>query len=404
METGFMRIRALLTAFCLLILASCAGQVQAVPNAPKSAALVGPPSPGAAYSPAGRSSTSLDQTVRIKDIARIEGARSNQIFGYGLVVGLDGTGDSQQTLFTAQSVANMLQRFGVAIAASSMKVKNVAAVMVTADLPPFLRPGTKMDVLVSSLGDSRSLQGGTLLQTPLQAANGQVYAVAQGSLSVGGFTAGGGGTTVTKNHTTVGRIPGGGIVEQGVPTTLANDGTLDVLLSNPDFTTAVRVAQAIDSKFGEGSATALDAATVQVKADPQRNVTALIADIGELTVAQSSVAKVVVNERTGTVVIGGSVQLSPVAVAHGNLSVEISTEFQVSQPGAFSKTGQTVVVPQTTVEAREEQARLMKLQPGATLDELVRALNELKVTPRDIVAILQALKEAGALHAELEII
>jgi len=280
----------------------------------------------------------------------------------------------------------------------------VAAVMVTADLPPFLRPGTKMDVLVSSLGDSRSLQGGTLLQTPLQAANGQVYAVAQGSLSVGGFTAGGGGTTVTKNHTTVGRIPGGGIVEQGVPTTLANDGTLDVLLSNPDFTTAVRVAQAVDSKFGEGSATALDAATVQVKADPQRNVTALIADIGELTVAQSSVAKVVVNERTGTVVIGGSVQLSPVAVAHGNLSVEISTEFQVSQPGAFSKTGQTVVVPQTTVEAREEQARLMKLQPGATLDELVRALNELKVTPRDIVAILQALKEAGALHAELEII
>lgn len=344
-----------------------------------------------------------DQTVKIKDIARIEGARSNQIYGYGLVVGLDGTGDTQQTLFTAQSVANMLQRFGISVPPSKMKVKNVGAVMVTADLPPFVRPGSRIDVVVSSLGDARSLQGGTLLQTPLRAANGSVYAVAQGSVSVGGFTAGGGGATVTKNHSTVGRIPGGAIIEQAVPATLDNGGSVNVLLNNPDFTTAVRIAEAVNEKVGPGSAAALDAATVQVRADSQAVIT-LIANIGELSVVQSAIAKVIVNERTGTVVIGGGVKLSPVAVSHGNLSVEISTEFQVSQPAPISPTGETTVVPQTTVEAREEGARLVNLQPGTTLEELVRALNELKVTPRDIVAILQALKQAGALHAELEII
>ncbi|MGB9620416.1 MAG: flagellar basal body P-ring protein FlgI, partial [Armatimonadota bacterium] len=285
-----------------------------------------------------------------------------------------------------------------------IKVKNVAAVMVTADLPPFLRPGSKIDVVVSSIGDCRSLQGGTLLQTPLQAANGQVYAVAQGSVSVGGFTAGGAGNTVTKNHTTVGRIPDGAIIEQAVPTSLATDGYVHVLLNNPDFTTAVRIARAIEQKLGQGSAAALDAATVQVKASDVRDTASLISDISELTVAQSETARVIVNERTGTVVIGGPVQISPVAVAHGNLSVEVSTEIQVSQPGALSEGGSTVVAPQTTVTAKEESPRLMKLQPGNTLEELVRALNALRVTPRDIVAILQALKQAGALHAELEII
>jgi flagellar P-ring protein precursor FlgI len=347
---------------------------------------------------------SADQTVRIKDIARIEGARSNQLFGYGLVVGLDGTGDSQQTLFTTQTIANMLLKMGITVPAARMKVKNVAAVMVTADLPPFLRPGTKVDVLVSSLGDARSLQGGVLLQTPLQAANGQVYAVAQGSVSVGGFTAGGGGNTVSKNFTTVGRIPDGAIVEQAVPATLNGGGAVNILLDNPDFTTAVRVARAVDQKLGSGSATALDAATVQIKADGVQNPTALIADVGELTVAEATVAKVVVNERTGTVIIGGPVQISPVAVAHGSLSVEVSTDFQVSQPEPLTGGGQTAVVPQTQVKAQEEPARLVHLQPGTTLEELVRALNELKVTPRDLVAILQALKQAGALHAELEII
>ena len=345
-----------------------------------------------------------DQVVKLKDVARIEGARSNQLVGYGLVVGLDGSGDSQQTLFTTQSVSNLLQRFGVSLLDGKPKVKNVAAVMLTADLPPFIRPGTKIDVQVSSLGDAKSLQGGTLLQSPLQAANGKVYAVAQGSVSIGGFTAGSEGNTVTKNHTTVGRIPGGAIVEQGVPSTLSEGGVVSVLLNNPDFATAVRAADAINAELGAGSATALDAATVQVKTEGLQNVTGLIAGIGDLTVAQSNVAKVIINERTGTIVIGGTVQLSPVAVSHGSLSVEVSTEFDVSQPSPLSRTGQTAVVPKTTVQATEEGGRLVCLKPGNTLEELVRSLNALKVTPRDIVAILQALKEAGALHAELEII
>jgi len=347
---------------------------------------------------------SSEPLVRIKDIAKIEGVRSNQLVGYGLVVGLDGTGDTQQTIFTAQSVANMLKRLGVDVPDGKIKVKNVAAVMLTAELPPFIRPGSKIDVVVSSLGDAKSLQGGTLLQTPLQAANGGVYAVAQGSISVGGFTAGGGGDSVTKNHTTVGRIPGGAIVEQAVPTTLTDGNTINVLLNNPDFTTAVRVAKSIESNLGQGSAVALDAATVQVKTGGAENVTSIIADIGELSVTQATIAKVIVNERTGTVVIGDSVRISPVAISHGNLTVEISTEYQVSQPSPVSETGDTVVVPQMSVTADEPKSKLVHLQPGSTLDELVRALNELKVTPRDMVAILQALKQAGALHAELEII
>jgi len=343
------------------------------------------------------------QTVKIKDIAKVEGARSNQLVGYGLVVGLDGSGDTQQAIFTVQSVANMLQKFGITVPAGKMKVKNVAAVMVTADLPPFVRPGSKIDALVSSLGDAKSLQGGTLLQTPLQAANGEVYAVAQGSISIGGFTAGGGGAQVTKNHPTAGRIPEGAIVEQAVPATLTDGKAINVLLSNPDFATAARIAQAINEKLGGGSASALDPATVKVGASDPSNIVGLVAEIGELPVVQSTVAKVIVNERTGTVVIGGDVKLSPVALSHGNLSIEISTEFQVSQPAPVS-TGQTAVVPQQTVKATEQGARLMTLQPGTTLEDLVRALNELKVTPRDTIAILQALKQAGALHAELEII
>jgi flagellar P-ring protein precursor FlgI len=347
---------------------------------------------------------SAQQVVRIKDVARIEGARSNQLVGYGLVVGLDGSGDSQQSMFTAQSTANMLKRLGIDVPDGKVKVKNVAAVMVTAELPPFIRPGSKIDIVVSSLGDAKSLQGGTLLQTPLQAANGSVYAVAQGCVSIGGFTAGGGGNSVTKNHTTVGRIPDGAIVEQAVPTTLTDCGALNVLLNNPDFSTAVRLARSIESRLGQGSATAVDAATVQVKANGAQNVTELIADIGELSVVQTTIAKIIVNERTGTVVIGGSVQISPVAIAHGSLTIEISTEMQVSQPEPVSAGGRTVVVPQSGVNAQEQETHLVQLKSGASLEDLVRALNELKVTPRDMIAVFQALKQAGALHAELEII
>jgi flagellar P-ring protein FlgI len=348
-------------------------------------------------------SLAADQTVRLKDIGRIEGERSNQLVGYGLVVGLDGTGDTQQALFTVQSVANMLQKFGITVAVNKMKVKNVAAVMITASLPPFVRGGSKIDVLVSSLGDAKSLQGGTLLQTPLQAADGDVYAVAQGSLSIGGFTAGGSGNSVTKNHPTAGRIPDGAIVEKEVPAILSDGKSLNVLLSDPDFATAAGVAQAINAKLGPGSASALDPATVRVAVTDASNIVGLIAEIGELSVTTSQVAKIIVNERTGTVIIGGAVKLSPVALSHGNLSVEISTEQQVSQPAPISG-GQTAVVPQTSVQATEQSNKLMVLDAGSTLDDLVRGLNELKVTPRDIIAILQALKQAGALHAELEII
>ena len=343
-----------------------------------------------------------EPTVKISDIAQIEGVRSNQLVGYGLVVGLDGSGDSQQAAFTPQSIANMLRKFGLNIAASTLKVKNVAAVMVTAELPAFLRPGAKIDVLVSSIGDAKSLQGGTLLQCPLQGADGNVYAVAQGGMSVGGFSAGGGGSTVAKNHTTAGRIPGGATVEQKVAMKMSDGKSINVLLNNPDFGTAARIASSINQSLGSGKATAVDAGTVQVTANTS-DIVGLIAQVGDLPVVETCVAKVIVNERTGTVVIGGGVKLSPVAVSHGNLSVEISQDNQVSQPAALSN-GTTATTAQTTVKATETESHLMSLQPGSTLEDLVRALNMLKVTPRDVIAILQALKESGALHAEIEII
>jgi len=345
------------------------------------------------------------QAVRIKDIADIEGVRGNQLTGYGLVVGLDGTGDTQQTLFTVQSVANMLQSFGINIT-GKIKVKNIAAVMITADLPPFARPGTKIDVVVSSLGDARSLQGGTLMQAPLKAANDEVYAVAQGPVSVGGFTAGGGGTTVTKNHTTVGRVPGGAIVEKAVRTDIGDGSDLKVLLRDADFLTASRTASAINGKLGDGVARAVDANTISIAIPTAYagNAVGLIADIGDLAVEKDSPAKVVVNERTGTVVIGSAVRIAPVAIAHGSLSIEISTEFSISQPKEFSKRGSTVVVPTKNVAATEQQANLMSINGGSTIEELIAALNALKVTPRDIIAILQALKQGGALSAVLEVI
>lgn len=344
-----------------------------------------------------------EQSVRIKDIAQIEGTRGNQLVGYGLVVGLDGTGDTQQAIFTAQSVANMLRKFGVTVSPGSLKVKNVAAVMITADLPAFARPGSKIDILVSSVGDAKSIQGGTLLQAPLQAANGDVYAVAQGSVSIGGFSAGGDGSSVTKNHPTAGRVPNGAIVEKEVPASLVDGNSLNVVLNNPDFTTASRVMQSICAKLGPGTALAKDPATIKVTVADPSNIVGLISDIGELSVEESSVAKVIVNERTGTVIIGGNVRLSPVAISHGSLSVEVTTDLQVSQPQPDSK-GKTAVVQQKDVSVKEDKNAVMQLNPGATLEDLVKSLNELKVTPRDIIAILQALKQAGALHAELEII
>jgi flagellar P-ring protein precursor FlgI len=348
----------------------------------------------------------LAQSMRIKDIASIEGVRANQLTGYGLVVGLEGSGDSQQTKFTTQSIANMLESYGINVPADKMKVKNVAAVIVTATLPAFARPGTTIDVIVSSVGDARSLQGGTLLQTPLRAANGDVYAVAQGPVSIGGFTAGGGGSSVSKNHPTVGRIPSGALVEKAPQTDLAPLDTLRITLNVSDFTTASRMAAAIDKKLGGHFARAIDAGAVSVSVPPDYSgsIVRLIAEIESVEITTDSVAKVIVNERTGTVIIGGQARILPVAVAHGALTVEITTDPLVSQPKPLSTGGTTVVTPKTSVSVSEQQASLVEIKGGSTIQELVTALNTLKVTPRDLIAILQAIKQAGALQAQLEVI
>lgn len=344
--------------------------------------------------------------TRLKDIANVQGVRSNQLVGYGLVVGLAGTGDSQQVAFTIQSVASMLQKFGVTVPASSVRLKNVAAVMVTASLPAFVKNGQPIDVTVSSLGDASSLQGGTLVQTPLEAANGQVYAVAQGSVSVGGFTAGnsGGGGQVAQNHVTAGRIPAGAIVEQDVPTTLGNGSSLSVTLNQPDFTTAARVADAINSHLPQGatSAHAMDAGTVQVDITSGVDPIDLIAELENLEVTPDEPAKIVINERTGTVVLGGDVTVSACAIAHGDLTVQIANETEVSQPNSLSN-GATVAVPKQKIHVQEGSSHLIEIPESPTISRVVKALNALGVTPRDLIAILQSMKDAGALHADLEI-
>jgi len=342
------------------------------------------------------------QMVRIKDITRPSGARQNQLMGYGLVVGLEGTGDGRQTIFTTQSVANMLQRFNVNVPAGQIRVGNAAAVMLVADLPPFVKPGDRIDVTISSLGDATSLQGGILLQTPLQGADGRVYAAAQGAVSIGGFSSQGAGAKVTKNHPTVGRLPGGGIVEAEVPMPLVNYGVLSFSLNYPDFSTSTRIAQAINRYLAGSFATAKDEATVEVMVPDGfvNRIPELISQIGNLSVEPDCIAKVVINERTGTIVVGGNVKITPVAVAHQGLSVRITTDYAISQPAPLSQ-GETVVVPRATVEAEEKEAFLSKIG-GSTIEELVKCLNAIRVTPRDIVAILQALKQAGALQAELE--
>ncbi|HEY3282776.1 MAG TPA: flagellar basal body P-ring protein FlgI [Armatimonadota bacterium] len=349
------------------------------------------------------------QTVRVKDIANVQGVRGNQLVGYGLVIGLDGSGDSQQTKFTAQSVASMLDKFGVTMPGTALKVRNVAAVMVTADLPPFVRTGARIDVIVSSLGDARTLQGGTLVQTPLQGADGEVYAVAQGPLTLGGYTAGGGGggggSTVTRNHPTVGRIPGGAYVEKDVSVGYTQKDVLTISLNDPDFATASRIAAAINKKLGGSGASAEDPASVRVRIPPAYagKTVDFLALIDDASVTPDTIAKVVVNERTGTIVIGGNVKLSPVALSHGGLHVEISKTPAVSQPMPDAS-GQTVTTEQTTVTTTEEPSNLRKIDEVNTVDDLIKSLNALKATPRDIIAILQAMKQAGALHAELDIL
>jgi flagellar P-ring protein precursor FlgI len=344
--------------------------------------------------------------ARIKDVASIKGVRSNQLVGYGLVVGLDGTGDKQQTRFTIQSLVNMLEDMGIRVDKSKVKVKNVAAVMVTANMPPFSRIGNRLDVLVSSIGDAQSLVGGTLLMTPLKGVDGSVYALAQGPISIGGVGASGGGGSVTVNHLLAGRIADGASVEKEIPMSLDGKTSLTMTLSEPDFTTARRVSDAINVALGGPAAKMLDSGTVeiQIPLNRQDNVASFLADIEHLAVAPDAVAKVVVNERTGTVVMGENVRISTVAVSHGNLSISIRESAQVSQPGAFARRGDTVVVPDTDIAIEQEERNLMVVDGGATIGELVGALNAIGVTPRDLISIFQSIKAAGALQAELEII
>jgi flagellar P-ring protein precursor FlgI len=342
---------------------------------------------------------------RLKDIAALQGPAATSVVGYGLVVGLNKTGDRKQTIFSAQTLASMLERFGVAVSPNAMKVENIAAVVVTAEIGPYMQNGGRIDVVASSIGDARSLQGGTLLPTPLRGPDGAVIALAQGALSIGGFGAGGGGNSVAVNHLTVGRVPRGATVQAFHPATLAGLDTLNLALYEPDFASAARLATAINMELGADAAHAMDAGSVkvQVPAAYKNSLADLIARLEPLPVNIDTVARVVINERTGTVVMGGDVRIASAAVAHGNLSVRISTRLDVSQPAPLSQ-GQTQVVPQTRLDVDEGDNKLIALDAGTTLTDVVKALNGLGATPRDIIAIMQALKAAGALRAELVIL
>jgi flagellar P-ring protein precursor FlgI len=345
-------------------------------------------------------------TVRIKDVASLQGVQVTPLIGYGLVVGLNKTGDRRQTLFSAQTLANMLERFGISVPGERIKVENVAAVLVTAELPPFVRNGVRIDVTVSSAGDARSLQGGTLLATPLRGPDGSVHVLAQGALSIGGFGGGSEGNSVQVNHLTAGRVPGGGLVQVTSRVQLPTTRELSLALREPDFVSARRISEAINAELGAPASRAIDSATVVVRV-PDGYVDALpelMARLEPLAVSMDVVARVVVNERTGTVVVGSHVRLAAAAVAHGNLSVRIQTRYDVSQPAPFAERGETKVVPQEQVDVEEGENKLVAFEEGATLDAVVKALNALGATPRDIIAIMQALKAAGALQADLVII
>jgi flagellar P-ring protein precursor FlgI len=352
---------------------------------------------------------STSALARVKDVATIEGIRDNQLVGYGLVVGLRGTGDSSQTVFPAQTLISALERMGITVpqtgsnSASNMQVKNMAAVFVVATLPPFARPGYRMDITVSSAGDARTLEGGILLMTPLYGPDGQIYAQAQGSLVLGGYTVSAGGNTRQLNHPTTGRIPGGALVERPVPFDLKQMHTVGVLLNDADFHTAEGMAAAINAALESERAHAVDSRRVEIAAAPGEDMAALLDRVEAVEVEVYPRARVVVNERTGTVVIGGKVRLQPVSILHGGLSVNVVTETLVSQPGAFSN-GTTQVVQQTSVEAQDKPVNRIDLKAGATVEDLVQELQRTGAGARDVISILQAMKEAGALEADLEVL
>ncbi|MDQ2950051.1 MAG: flagellar basal body P-ring protein FlgI [Acidobacteriota bacterium] len=344
---------------------------------------------------------------KLKDLATVEGVRDNQLLGYGLVVGLAGTGDRQQTVFSAQSLANVLQRMGVTVSPTAITVKNTAAVLVTGTLPPFAQPGMKIDVTVSSIGDAPNLQGGLLIMTPLRAADGLVYAVAQGALLTGGFSAGGAGTVKVVNHPTVGRIPEGALVEKLAPSSEPKS-EVKLQLKRMDFGTASLVAEAINKKYSNlllppARAENGSVVTVTVPHTYSNRSVEFIAELEDIAVEPQHMSRIVVNERTGTIVMGKDVHVAAVAIMHGNLTVEVQTTYSVSQPAPFSQ-GSTEVVPETQVTAKEDKAKNLILKDGATVEDLVRGLNTIGSTPRDIIAILQDLRAAGALDADLEVI
>jgi flagellar P-ring protein precursor FlgI len=348
--------------------------------------------------------------ARLKDLVLVEGVRDNQLIGYGVVVGLAGTGDRQQTIFSYQTLANILERMGIAVSPSAIRVKNTAAAMVTATLPAFAQPGMTVDTTVAAIGDASNLQGGILVLTSLRGADGQVYAVAQGPVVTGGFSAGGGGrggASQTVNHPTVGRSPNGATVERASPSA-APKSVVRLQLRQSDFTSASRIVAVINRKFG-GSAPPARAETpglvsVGVPAEYAARPIEFLSELENLSVEADRPARVVINERTGTIVLGKDVHIAPVAILHGNLNVEIATSLTVSQPGPLSQGGTTQVVPQTTVGAREEKARNVILNAGATVEDLVHALAAIGSTPRDVIAILQSLRSAGALEADVEVI
>jgi flagellar P-ring protein precursor FlgI len=351
-------------------------------------------------------STQPAQLARIKDVATVEGIRDNQLIGYGIVVGLHGTGDSQQTVFPYQTLVSTLERMGVNLpqgqATSSLQVRNMAAVFIAATLPPFAQPGNKIDVIVSSAGDARSIEGGLLLMTPLYGPDGQIYAQAQGPVVLGGYSVQANGNSKTVNHPTTGRIPSGAIVERAVPLDLDHMRKLSLLLNDPDFRTAELVATSINKTLGRDAAHAEDSRRIQISAQPGEDIPSLLARVESIEVQVFPRARVVVNERTGTIVIGGEVRLQPVSILHGGLVVNVISRTEVSQPGPFSS-GTTQVVKQTTIQAQDKPANRIELREGATVDDLVQSLQQIGATARDIISILQAMKQAGALEADLEV-
>ena len=346
-------------------------------------------------------------SVRLKELIAIEGVRDNQLVGYGLVVGLNGTGDRRQTIFSAQTLANLLTRMGVVVNPQAMQVKNVAAVMITATLPPFAQPGTRVDVTVSTVGDASNLQGGQLLLTSLKGVDGQTYVAAQGALLTAGFVAGRAANSQTVNHPTVARVPSGGIVERASPSQLSAN-SIRLQLLRADFSTAARVARAINERFaanGTPVAQAESSAIIALLPPPSysTSIVEFLAELELLTVDADRRQRIVINERTGTIVLGKEVRLSPVSILHGSLAVEVQTTLDVSQPPPLSA-GKTTVTPTIGIGSKEDKARQLSIKPGATVEDLVRGLQTIGSTPREVIAVLQSMKAAGAVDADLEVI